>query len=344
MAGSAYKPVVLVCGKTGAGKTSLIQAVTGTDVVPDSAIGESGRPETRGFSVYETEVATFVDAEGMEPGRETVDEYRKFLMGELVGRISSGATDAIVTAVWYCIDGSGARVQSADKELVSAFGDKTVLVVTKCETMRKSQFETMGKALASLMPDDRVIRVSSVTKAGLCKLVDRTHVLAVLNSPEAQKRTFEAEWNGYYASRQRRWRTTCDEEADSYIRWGAGRSFAIALPCVVPLSDMIPLSINEAYMIMRIGSVYGETVGKNVIGMITGVAAGSFFGKFVATMLPPGFKSVVAASVTYGLGKAAKAYFSSGKKLSKNALREEFLKAKKEGKSRKWKAIEAAEE
>ena len=61
-------------------------------------------------------------------------------------------------------------------------------------------------------------------------------------------------------------------------------------------------------------------------------------------MLPPGFKSVVAASVTYGLGKAAKAYFSSGKKLSKNALREEFLKAKKEGKSRKWKAIEAAEE
>ena len=47
MAGSAYKPVVLVCGKTGAGKTSLIQAVTGTDVVPDSAIGESGRPETR---------------------------------------------------------------------------------------------------------------------------------------------------------------------------------------------------------------------------------------------------------------------------------------------------------
>ena len=108
--------------------------------------------------------------------------------------------------------------------------------------------------------------------------------------------------------------------------------------------ELIPLSINEAYMIMRIGSVYGETVGKNVIGMITGVAAGSFFGKFVATMLPPGFKSVVAASVTYGLGKAAKAYFSSGKKLSKNALREEFLKAKKEGKSRKWKAIEAAEE
>lgn len=93
-------------------------------------------------------------------------------------------------------------------------------------------------------------------------------------------------------------------------------------------------------MIMRIGSVYGETVGKNVIGILTGIAAGSVAGKFLATLMPPGLKSVVAASVTYGLGKAAKAYFRSGKTLSKEALRDEFLKSKKEGKGQKWEPVE----
>ena len=154
---------------------------------------------------------------------------------------------------------------------------------------------------------------------------------------------FEAAWDGYYESRQRRWREACDAEADSFIRWGAGRSFAIALPCALPLSDMIPLSLNEAYMIMRIGSVYGETVGKNVIGILTGIAAGSVAGKFLATLMPPGLKSVVAASVTYGLGKAAKAYFRSGKTLSKEALRDEFLKSKKEGKDQKWEPVDVSD-
>ena len=43
--------------------------------------------------------------------------------------------------------------------------------------------------------------------------------------------------------------------------------------------------------------------------------------------------------MTYGLGKAAKAYFRSGKKLSMDQLRDEFKRAKKEGKSQEWKAI-----
>ena len=335
-----FKPVVLVCGKTGVGKTSLVQAVTGKDIVPDSAIGESGRPETRGLAVYETEAAVFVDAEGMEPGRETVEEYRKFLNGEIVTRLSAGMPENVITAVWYCVDGSGGRVQEADREIVAAFGDMTVLVVTKSETMRRNDFEAFGKTLGAMFSDNRVVTVSSATQTGLDRLIDQTCELACRHSPEDRQKAFETAWKCYYGGQQDAWRKACDEEADSYIRWGAGRSFAIALPCALPLSDMIPLSLNEAYMIMRIGSVYGETVGKNTMGILTGVAAGSVAGKFLATLMPPGLKSVVAASVTYGLGKAAKAYFRSGKTLSREALREEFVRAKKEGKAKKWEAIQ----
>ena len=338
MSDAKFKPVILVCGKTGIGKTSLIQAVTGRETVPDSAIG-AGMPVTHGFTSYETDAATFVDAEGMEPGT-TVSDYIAFLKGELVGRLATGKSENVITNVWYCVDGPGARVQEADREIVKAFGEKVMLVVTKSEIMRKSQFETMNAAVSSLVPEARIVMVSSETKSGLDQLITRTKAMITSATGSEELAAFEAAWDGYYQSRQGMWREACDAEADSFIHWGAGRSFAIALPCALPLSDMIPLSINEAYMIMRIGSVYGETVGKNVIGILTGIAAGSVAGKFLATLMPPGLKSVIAASVTYGLGKAAKAYFRSGKTLSKEALRDEFLKSKKEGKDKKWEPVE----
>lgn len=338
MSDMKFKPVILVCGKTGAGKTSLIQAVTGRETVPDSAIN-AGMPVTHGFTTYETAAATFVDAEGMEPGG-SVSDYIAFLKGEITERLATGESEKVITNVWYCIDGPGARVQEADRAIVREFGEKVLIVVTKAEIMRKNQFETMNDVVASLVRPDRTIMVSSETKAGLDQLISRTRAMIAETSAKDQLVAFEVAWDGYYEERQSSWRSVCDEEADSYIRWGAGRSFAIALPCALPLSDMIPLSLNEAYMIMRIGSVYGETVSKNVLGILTGIAAGSIAGKFLATLMPPGLKSVVAASVTYGLGKAAKAYFRSGKTLSKEALRDEFLKSKKEGKERQWKPIE----
>ena len=340
MSNLKFKPVILVCGKTGIGKTSLIQAVTGREVVPDSAIG-MGMPLTKGFTPYETDAAIFVDVEGIESGM-TVEGYIAFLKGEVVSRLNTGRTENVITHVWYCVDGPGARIQEADRKIIQAFGEKVMLVVTKSEIMRKNQFETLNDAVSSLVADSRIVMISSEKKLGLDPLISRTKSMILTQTSSQEWVAFETAWNAYYESRQSQWRKMGDEAADSFIRWGAGRSFAIALPFALPLSDMIPLSINEAYMIMRIGSVYGETVGKNILGILTGIAAGSVAGKILATLMPPGLKSVVAASVTYGLGKAAKAYFRSGKSLSKEALREEFLKSKKAGKEQVWSPIVAS--
>ena len=60
------KPNILICGKTGAGKTSLVQAVTHAGTVPDEAIGDA-EATTRGFDVYETDIANFIDCGGWSP-------------------------------------------------------------------------------------------------------------------------------------------------------------------------------------------------------------------------------------------------------------------------------------
>ena len=116
------KPTILICGKTGAGKTTLIQAVTHAGTVPDEAIGDA-EATTRGFDVYETEIANFIDSEGMEPG-QTVEQYASFIMGEVVKRLDSGSAVNLVHNIWYCVDGSGARLQPADARLIRQFSDK----------------------------------------------------------------------------------------------------------------------------------------------------------------------------------------------------------------------------
>lgn len=193
MSDAKFKPVILVCGKTGIGKTSLIQAVTGRETVPDSAIG-TGMPVTHGFTSYETEAATFVDAEGMEPGT-TVADYIAFLKGELLERLATGKSENVITNVWYCVDGPGARVQDADREIVKAFGEKVILVVTKSEIMRKSQFETMNAAVSSLVPESRIVMVSSETKSGLDQLISRTKAMITSATGSEELAEFERRSN-----------------------------------------------------------------------------------------------------------------------------------------------------
>ena len=66
-----------------------------------------------------------------------------------------------------------------------------------------------------------------------------------------------------------------------------------------------------------------------------GVAGGSIAGKLFASFLPF-LKIPIAAGITYGVGKAAKAYFESGMTLDMDDLKEKFIEGEKESKNTDW--------
>lgn len=142
MLSSSQKIRVLICGKTGIGKTSLIRAIAGGDVVPASAIGHS-EPKTRGFCEYEFGDFLFIDTEGFEPGKSEAD-YGKFL----------ASADAHVAV--YCIDGSGARVQDFDCRLLDSESlcGKVIVAFTKKDAVRERQRANLTKALPRRIRDD----------------------------------------------------------------------------------------------------------------------------------------------------------------------------------------------
>ena len=335
-------PNILICGKTGAGKTSLIQAVTHAGTVPDEAIGDA-EATTRGFDVYETEIANFIDCEGMEPG-QTVEQYSSFIMGEVVKRLDSDSVENLVHNIWYCVDGSGARIQSADARLIRQFSGKVLLVVTKSETLRKDQTEAMMTQLLDLLPADRIVMVSSHNRTGLNKLLDKALEMTAqaIDAANDELAVFRSRWNSYYRNMRARWEKQASDEADGYINWAAGRAAAIAL-IPLPLADVAPLMANEAYMIYRIGAAYGYAVDKSILTMLAGVAGGSIAGKLAASFLPF-LKIPIAAGITYGVGKAAKAYFESDMTLDMDDLKEKFIEGEKESKNTDWKENQIKED
>lgn len=332
------KPNILVCGKTGVGKTSLIQAVTHRGVVPDSAIGD-GKPLTVGFQVYETEIANFVDSEGMNPGTQTVDEYADFILDELLTRLDADSEERLIHNIWYCIDGSGARIQDTDAKLIKTFSDKVILVVTKCELMRKEQVEAMMNTLLDLIGRDRIVLVSAENRTGLKQLIAKAETMseAAMSHASEELDAFRRRWDDYYANMRRVWTEGVSSEADSYINWAAGRAAAIAL-VPLPLADVAPLIANEVYMLYKLAELYGIAADNTVITMLLGCAGGSIAGKVGASFLPF-LKVPIAAAVTYGIGKAAKAYFESDMTMNEEELRREFLAGEREAKKKDWQKI-----
>ena len=330
------KPNILVCGKTGVGKTSLIQAVTHRGVVPDSAIGD-GKPITVGFQVYETAAANFIDSEGMNPGTQTVDEYADFILNELLQRLDAENEERLIHNIWYCIDGSGARIQDTDAKLIKTFSDKVILVVTKCELMRKEQVEAMMNTLLDLIDRDRIVLVSSENRSGLRQLIAKAETMseAAMGHAAEELEAFRKRWDDYYANMRRVWTESVSSEADSYINWAAGRAAAIAL-VPLPLADVAPLIANEVYMLYKLAELYGIAADNTVITMLLGCAGGSVAGKVGASFLPF-LKIPIAAAVTYGVGKAAKAYFESDMTMNEEELRREFLAGEREARKKDWK-------
>ena len=247
------KPDIMVCGSRAVGKTSLIQAVTNTGTVPDNLIGYD-LPAPVNVDIYETPIANFIDR----------------------GYCADDFEQKEINAVWYCIDGSGGPLSQYDTEQIKKFSSKVLLVVTKCDLMRKEQTAPLMIALQKLIPRDRIVIVSAENKTGLPRLIQKTlDMTAETMEPEAQK-AFRKRWDNYYFNMRKQWLADISDEADTCIKWAAASSY--------PATGTVPV-----LLIYKLAGVYGLVIDKTVVAML-----------------------LKCADFTSGVGNAAKAYFESG--------------------------------
>ncbi|MCQ3929682.1 MAG: hypothetical protein DPW16_04430 [Chloroflexi bacterium] len=127
------KPAVLVAGRTGSGKSTLVNTVLGTEL----ALTGAGEPITMDFQSYSVEglPIEIYDSPGWEGGKSKANDFIDAIKHLL------HKNDDKIQVIWYVIDAQASRVVDFEiEQLKTLFDDKPIcLVLNKCDIATDEQ-------------------------------------------------------------------------------------------------------------------------------------------------------------------------------------------------------------
>jgi len=333
---------VLVIGKTGVGKSTLINAVF-RDRLAETGVG---RPVTQGIRQY-TKLncpITVYDT----PGLELNDEQIKIVQLNVAKLIDDQRLlhpTEHIHVIWYCINHGAKRIEPIEEAWLKEIEIKDVpviLVLTQTASKKSSEFfkelEHLNLPVSQIIPvlaqpeeidDDYTVKAHS-----LDRLVDYTFQLL----PEIAKKAFVKEQIASISLKA--------DMAFKYVTgYVAGSAIVGATP--IPFADAPILVTVQTAMIANITVIFGLPFDKGFISAmfstITGASGMTAVGRNIVTNLLkmiPGAGSVVggaiagatAATLTLALGLAyievLKAYIKAqinGDQISLPALSKMFI-------------------
>ncbi len=311
---------IMVMGKTGAGKSTLINQVFSRNL----AVTGVGKPVTQAIRKYELEdfPLAIYDTPGLELGGENAIEE---LLKESKEVLSKGAMRGIeesIHCIWYCVSTPSHRFEEAEIEFIKKFIDETnvfcvpvIIVLTQAYSKKDAralmaEIEKENLNVVQIVPvlaQDYEIDDEYVAKAyGTDTLIDIVHNVI----PEALRNTLAAVQKANLKMKKRR--------ANAIVATAAAAAAATgAIP--IPFTDAAVLVPEQIGMIASITGVFGIPVEKATVTALISATIGTVgttvMGKTVVSGLLkmiPGVGSVtggvisasVAAALTAALGEA----------------------------------------
>jgi len=303
-----------VIGGTGAGKSSLINAVFGRE---HAKVGK-GLPVTSGVDYYHDESLGIWDFEGFEIGsiKSPAESLRQNLK-----TISSKPAEQQIAVVWYCVLATADRLAQTDIDLIrelDAAGLPVILVVTKVH-WTKNPLTGKHKAPTDVeefrdwlenpidkhgtrieIPIQRVILTAAVGRQGkgaghgLGELVTETLTL----SPEDDKDAFRI---------AQRLNLPWKREMARPVIVAAATAAAATAAVPIPVADALALAPIQLAMMGRIAAIYDLEMKTMLSGSALAQMGVQVAGKALARSfikLIPGAGNVINGSVAFALTTA----------------------------------------
>ncbi|QDE33522.1 DUF697 domain-containing protein [Microbacterium foliorum] len=303
-----------IFGKTGVGKSTLINAIFGEEVAPTGV----GDPVTMDEHLYihRSGFLGLLDTRGLEIGKDT-DELIKEL-SEYLKRMRQQPLREQIHVAWYCVRSTDRRFEDTEAEFIRrlhALDLPVVAVLTQVQS-RAGEYHTDALALADHIAaldlpivGGRPILVMSTAddftgqvQHGLTNLVDATFRAA----PEGVEAAFAAAQKVDLARKRKQAQTAVRAAATAALTVGA-----IPIP-VADAGVLVPIQLG---MMARVAAIYGVRVDTASIAATAATVAVSAAGRSaVAGLLKliPGagtlvggvISGAVASSFTLAIGYA----------------------------------------
>lgn len=290
---------IIVIGKTGVGKSTLINNVFRGKVADTG----TGLPVTKGIQKLSKEgiPLSIIDTQGLEVKNYNAikDEIESYV---LKSKSSDNAFEHIHLA-WLCISYPGARVEEAEKDLVTFFfkqGIPVIVVLTKTSNFKKSDNEfffavrkefqescsnfVMTRGIEEKIDEDEDEDPIILKIRGIDELIEKSEQLI----PEQKRRAFAnalsiKNENGLKAKKYR---------AEIEINTAASLAgAAAAVP--IPLSDAISLIPIQIIMLIKISYTFGMDVKKSAVAGLVASIFGSSLATFIGKSIVKGLLKLV---------------------------------------------------
>ena len=298
------RPVVLVTGAAGSGKSTLVNLVLNRDV----ALVGAGRPVTQTMDRYENENIIVFDSKGYESGEVNQNaffsEIEKFIRthNESFSAAASNETGReIVNIVWHCVSAPAARFLDVDQRIINFFKEKQIpiaVVLTQVDCASESQCSEIAAVIREANPILGVFESTSDFEVGesLIDGIPELYEWTKQQLPEALRLAFMC------AARR---------DAAAKLEKGKGIAMETSLEAAavggfpIPYADTPILVGLQLALLYRLATLWGvgEQLKQYGVGFIVDVIMGQL-GKRMASELSklvPGIGSAVNAAVAGGL-------------------------------------------
>lgn len=299
---------VVVIGKTGVGKSTLINSVFGENV---AEVG-LGRPVTQSIRKLEKEGTPLAiyDTPGLElQGDHSAENLLEQVTNLINDGIQSEDVNQAIHCIWYCINTASSRVEPTEMNFLRKLGENTkrcnvpvILVLTQAFSKKKTE-EMVTALRKENLPVRQVVPVLAqdyeisedypkIKAFGIDKLVELMSELL----PDTVRDTFIALQIASIDLKRKRARAAVTAAAGAAALTGASP---------IPFSDAAILVPTQVSMLAGITAIFGLPIEKSALTSIVsatiGTAGATVLGKTVVSNLIkmiPGAGTIVGAAIS----------------------------------------------